>query len=154
MRPKTSPGRGSTIVVHGHTPHLDVEIAEHSINLDTACVYGGRLTAMEVHSREVWSVESAANDIAVQLRDGKDSRRQARRFNGCVAVRVEWDGKTLEFETVNYSELGVLMRPMRAVRIPPGSLVSGVIGPGLGEKPFRGVVLRVDGDGRHAVKLE
>lgn len=153
MRPKTRPGRGSTVVVHGHTPHLDVEISEHSINLDTACVYGGRLTAMEVHSREVWSVESAATDMALRLRDGKDSRRQARRFNGCVPVRVESEGRTLEFETVNYSEIGVLMRPMQAVRLPTGAVVSGVIGAGLGETTFRGVVLRVDGDGRHAVKL-
>lgn len=153
MRPKIREGRGSTIVVHGHTPHTAVEIAEHSINLDTACVYGGCLTAMEVHSREVWSVESAATALAVQLRDGKDSRRHARRFTGCVPVRVESDGHTLEFETVNYSEIGVLMRPLTAVRLPPGTAVSGLIGVGHGEKTFRGVVLRVDGDGRHAVKL-
>jgi hypothetical protein len=141
------------VVVHGHTPHHAVEISERSINLDTACVYGGRLTAMEVHSQQVWSVESTATTVALHLRDRKDSRRRARRFDGCVPVRVESDGLTLEFATVNYSEIGVLMRPMTGVRLPPGTTISGIIGEGLGEKAFRGVVLRVDGEGRHAVKL-
>ncbi|MBX3189870.1 MAG: metallophosphoesterase [Labilithrix sp.] len=150
---RASPGEG-TIVVHGHTPHHgEARIGARSINLDTACVYGGALTAMEVHSRKVWAAESTAKAVALHLRDRSDSRRQARRFSGCVPVRVESDGLVLDFETVNYSEIGLLLRPLGGVRLPAGTTVSGVIGEGNGERSFRGVVLRIDGQGHHAVKL-
>jgi serine/threonine protein phosphatase 1 len=36
---------GDVRVVHGHTPKFSVEILPHRINIDTACVFGGRLTA-------------------------------------------------------------------------------------------------------------
>jgi serine/threonine protein phosphatase 1 len=144
------------IIVHGHTPRSEIELGERSINLDTACVYGGRLTAMEVYSRRAWFVERDPRVEPVHLRDGRDSRRGARRFTGRIPVAVRAKGRTYDFETINYSEIGMLMRgvgPAAHVRLEPGTTISGRIGAGHGETPFHGVILRIDGDNRHAVKL-
>lgn len=144
------------IIVHGHTPRAEVELGERTINLDTACVYGGRLTAMEVRSRQEWFVERDPTVPEVHLRDGRDSRRGARRFTGRIPVVLRVGGRTYDFETINYSEIGLLIHGVGTsskVRLEPGTAVSGLLGKGLGEKPFRGVVLRVDGENRHAVKL-
>lgn len=35
-------------VYHGHTPTRDLEVVEDRCNVDTACVFGGHLTAVEV----------------------------------------------------------------------------------------------------------
>jgi len=42
------------IAVVGHTPQPNVLNLGHLICLDTGCAYGGKLTAMEVGSGEVW----------------------------------------------------------------------------------------------------
>lgn len=146
----------SKIIVHGHTPIPEVEIAPRRINLDTSCVYGRCLTAMELHSRELWHVERSTEPRPIYLRDAKESRRRAFRFNGRVPVAVQYEGKSLQFETINYSEIGVLMRPVEAkgmMALRPGAAVSGFIGTDGAATPFRGVVLRIDEGARHAVKI-
>lgn len=146
----------SKIIVHGHTPIPEVEFGPRRINLDTSCVYGRCLTAMEMYSREMWHVERSLTPQPTYLRDVRDSRRRAFRFTGRVPVSIQYDGRTLQFETINYSEIGVLMRPVEAtamMALRPGSLVTGVIGTDGGTTPFRGVVLRIDEGARHAVKL-
>ena len=42
------------IAVVGHTPQSEVLNLGHLICLDTGCAYGGKLTAMEMGSGEVW----------------------------------------------------------------------------------------------------
>ena len=144
----------SKIVVHGHTPVPEVEINARRINLDTSCVYGRCLTAMEIGTREMWRVERSTTPKPIYLRDSKESRRRAFRFTGKVPVTVQWEGVNLEFETINYSEIGVLMHPVKgtSAALRPGALITGVIGVDPGT-PFRGVVLRVDDGARHAVKI-
>lgn len=146
----------SKIVVHGHTPLPEVEFTPRRINLDTSCVYGRCLTAMEIYSRELWHVERSTAPKPIYLRDARDSRRRAFRFTGRVPVSVNYEGKTLAFETINYSEFGVLMRPVEAssmMALRPGSAIAGLIGTDGAATPFRGVVLRIDEGARHAVKL-
>lgn len=46
------------IIVHGHTPTIEVEITPNRINLDTGCVYGNRLSAIGLPSNTVYSVPS------------------------------------------------------------------------------------------------
>ncbi|WP_448375069.1 metallophosphoesterase family protein [Fervidobacterium sp.] len=41
------------IVVFGHTPFENVYFGEDKIGIDTGCVYGGKLTALEVNTRRV-----------------------------------------------------------------------------------------------------
>ncbi|MBL8608196.1 MAG: metallophosphoesterase [Myxococcales bacterium] len=145
----------SKTVVHGHTPVSEVEITDGRINIDTSCVYGIRLTAMEVHTQELWTVERSTAPKPIYLHDSRDSRRRAFRFTGKVPVAVRHEGKTLAFETLNYSEIGLLMVPAdgRPDGIGVGTAITGVIGSGEAATPFRGVVLRIDDGDRYAVKL-
>ncbi|MFN7625326.1 MAG: polynucleotide kinase-phosphatase [Pirellula sp.] len=48
--------RGSAHVVYGHTPVPDPEWVNRTINIDTGCVFGGRLTALRFPERELVSV--------------------------------------------------------------------------------------------------
>ncbi|GAB4122897.1 MAG: polynucleotide kinase-phosphatase [Roseiflexaceae bacterium] len=51
--------RGRAIVVYGHTPTPTAEWLNHTINIDTGCVFGGKLTALRYPERELVSVAAA-----------------------------------------------------------------------------------------------
>ena len=46
------------MVVYGHTPAVEPEWLNRTINVDTGCVFGGRLTALRYPERELVSVEA------------------------------------------------------------------------------------------------
>ena len=48
--------RGQAMVVYGHTPVPEPEWLNGTINIDTGCVFGGRLTALRYPERELVSV--------------------------------------------------------------------------------------------------
>jgi len=48
--------RGQAMVVYGHTPVPEPEWLNNTINIDTGCVFGGRLTALRYPERELVSV--------------------------------------------------------------------------------------------------
>jgi protein phosphatase len=48
--------RGSAAVVYGHTPVAEPEWLNDTINIDTGCVFGGKLTALRWPERELVSV--------------------------------------------------------------------------------------------------
>ncbi|MGD9645161.1 MAG: polynucleotide kinase-phosphatase [Pirellulales bacterium] len=48
--------RGAAMVVYGHTPVPEPEWLNRTINIDTGCVFGGRLTALRYPEREFVSV--------------------------------------------------------------------------------------------------
>ena len=48
--------RGPATVVYGHTPVPEPEWLNGTINIDTGCVYGGRLTALKYPEKELVSV--------------------------------------------------------------------------------------------------
>jgi protein phosphatase len=52
--------RGAAHVVYGHTPVPDPEWVNRTINIDTGCVFGGRLTALRWPEKELVSVEAKA----------------------------------------------------------------------------------------------
>jgi diadenosine tetraphosphatase ApaH/serine/threonine PP2A family protein phosphatase len=53
LRPHTLP----QTVVFGHTPQRNVYVdLPYKIGIDTGCVYGGMLTALELHERRLWQV--------------------------------------------------------------------------------------------------
>jgi protein phosphatase len=52
--------RGRAIVVYGHTPVPEPEWLNRTINIDTGCVFGGRLTALRYPEQELVSVPAAA----------------------------------------------------------------------------------------------
>lgn len=145
----------SKIVVHGHSAIPNIDVQPRRINLDTACVYGRRLTGMELKTREVYTVERSTGPQPIYLRDVRDSRRHALRFTGKVPVVLRHDGYTMLFETINYSEIGILMTPVRPTetKVKTGTMVSGTIGVGETATAFNGVILRVDDGTRVALKI-
>jgi polynucleotide kinase-phosphatase len=48
--------RGRAVVVYGHTPVPEAEWLNRTINIDTGCVFGGRLTALRYPEKELVSV--------------------------------------------------------------------------------------------------
>ena len=56
--------RGRASVVYGHTPVPEPEWLNRTINIDTGCVFGGRLTALRWPEKEL---------VSVQARDLRDS---------------------------------------------------------------------------------
>jgi protein phosphatase len=48
--------RGKATVIYGHTPVPEPEWLNHTINIDTGCVFGGRLTALRYPERELVAV--------------------------------------------------------------------------------------------------
>jgi len=51
--------RGQAAVVYGHTPVPEPEWLNNTVNIDTGCVFGGRLTALRWPEREFVSVPAA-----------------------------------------------------------------------------------------------
>src|SRR5262249_37014505 len=48
--------RGSALVVYGHTPVAEAAWLNGTINIDTGCVFGGRLSALRYPEKELVSV--------------------------------------------------------------------------------------------------
>jgi len=51
--------RGRAMVVYGHTPLPEPEWLNRTINIDTGCVFGGKLTALRYPEKELVSVPAA-----------------------------------------------------------------------------------------------
>ena len=51
--------RGRAMVVYGHTPVLEPAWLNNTINIDTGCVFGGKLTALRYPEKELVSVPAA-----------------------------------------------------------------------------------------------
>jgi protein phosphatase len=56
--------RGAATVVYGHTPIVEPEWLNRTINIDTGCVFGGKLTALRYPEKEIVSVASRARHYA------------------------------------------------------------------------------------------
>ena len=50
--------RGSAMVVYGHTPVPEPQWLNKTINIDTGCVFGGKLTALRYPEQEIVSVKA------------------------------------------------------------------------------------------------
>jgi len=51
--------RGKTMLVYGHTPVPQVEWLNHTLNIDTGCVFGGKLTALRYPEKDIVQVDAA-----------------------------------------------------------------------------------------------
>ena len=48
--------RGDALVVYGHTPRAEPEWINDTVNIDTGCVFGGKLSALRYPEREIVAV--------------------------------------------------------------------------------------------------
>jgi serine/threonine protein phosphatase 1 len=130
-----NPRRWEKRIVHGHTPVNAVEVSATRINVDTACAYGGFLTAIELPSHRIYSVPRKNGLRPAFLRD-KASRRAAVRFLGSVPVTIHHEKHgEIKLETLNYSEIGMLLwSPEESDRtkqlLEQGEAVVGTVGDG------------------------
>ena len=104
--------RGRANVVYGHTPVPEPEWLNRTINIDTGCVFGGRLTALRWPEKEVVSVAARAiyaepsrpflpsptgvalsaqhaNDDLLDIQDVRGKRLVTTRLHRTVTIREE-----------------------------------------------------------------
>ncbi|MEW6161462.1 MAG: polynucleotide kinase-phosphatase, partial [Verrucomicrobiota bacterium] len=105
--------RGHAMVVYGHTPVPEPEWLNRTINIDTGCVFGGKLTALRYPEKELVSIpakrtyaqsskpflnrESAPAELSAQQRadelldiaDVTGKRIVSTRLHGNVTIREE-----------------------------------------------------------------
>ncbi len=67
--------RGKAMVVYGHTPVPEPEWLNRTINIDTGCVFGGKLTALRYPEKELISVPA----LRTYYEPAKPLRRLTRR---------------------------------------------------------------------------
>ena len=111
--------RGRASVVYGHTPVPEPEWLNRTINIDTGCVFGGKLTALRWPEKELVSVASQAdvrgpgspvhaavaasplnaqqaNDDLLDIEDVRGKRLVTTRLHRNVTVREENAAAALE----------------------------------------------------------
>ena len=110
--------RGRASVVYGHTPVPEPEWLNRTINIDTGCVFGGRLTALRWPEKELVSVPARqtyadpvrpfipvagpslsaqqANDDLLDIEDVRGKRLVTTRLHRNVTVREENAAAALE----------------------------------------------------------
>lgn len=67
--------RGSAMVVYGHTPTPEPEWLNRTVNIDTGCVFGGKLTALRYPENEFVSVAARkvyCESVRPTIEDGAD----------------------------------------------------------------------------------
>lgn len=97
-------------IIHGHTPVKNADIRANRVNVDTGCVFGNKLSAIEFPSERVFSVVRNETSKVVHLEHVFQGVRRPKRFAGNIPLFIEHQGNILEFQTINYSQFGILMQ--------------------------------------------
>ena len=79
--------RGQAMVVYGHTPVPEPEWLNRTINIDTGCVFGGKLTALRYPEQELVSVPAAPDLLRAGPAVPAAERRRRRRSRAQQAAR-------------------------------------------------------------------
>lgn len=155
------------IVVHGHTPAPEPERKANRINVDTGCVYGGRLTALELPAGKFHEVARGTKVtpslFPIDRARSTASARIALRFSGRLPVEASRDGEAkMAFETLNFNQFGLLMaetmqskaslqaKGAAEPRLAMGDVIEGRIGDGEAAIMFQGEVVRIESRGEFA----
>jgi protein phosphatase len=96
--------RGSALVAYGHTPVPEPQWLNHTVNIDTGCVFGGKLTALRYPEKELVSVaaartyyeptrpfltEKGQSTELLDIEDVRGKRVITTRLHGNIAIREE-----------------------------------------------------------------
>lgn len=137
-------------VVHGHTPTATPEMKANRINIDTGCVYNGSLTAVELTEGRFIQIPRDNEVSRTPVTGSPDGDRVAVRFNGRLPVYVRTENeKSIQFETLNYNQFGILMKEIGTLAPLPhfklGDVINGSIG-ATSESAiqFEGTIARVE----------
>jgi len=140
------------LVIHGHTPVQHAEILPNRVNVDTGCVYNGKLTAIELPSMRLIQVQRGETASEPLYPREKSSARISMRFSGRLPVRAR-RGTDPErtYETLNYNQFGILMKELNPEdddALTVGDAIEGAIG---GDEAsairFAGTVVRCESRG-------
>jgi serine/threonine protein phosphatase 1 len=156
--------RWEKVIVHGHTPAPEPERKPNRINLDTGCVYGGMLTAIELPEGRFHQVARGTKvapllfPLDSKKKDTPAHARIALRFSGRLPVVISRpNGAKHKFETLNYNQFGLLLTEkdisspgQSAAGLEVGEHIEGSIGSGENLILFSGSVVRIDTRGEHA----
>lgn len=110
--------RGKAMVVYGHTPNPEPEWINRTINIDTGCVFGGRLTALRYPEKELVTVPAgrvycppvkpidtidlpgqtldSRKDDLLQIQDVQGKRIISTRLRSNITIREENANAALE----------------------------------------------------------
>lgn len=61
--------KGSAFIVYGHTPVLRPRFLNHTVNIDTGCVFGHELTALRYPEKETVSVKSSMPYVGEKFKE-------------------------------------------------------------------------------------
>lgn len=120
--------RGDALVVYGHTPNPEPLWQSNTVNIDTGCVFGGRLTALRYPERETISVPAQQTYYAparptqpravdtlpnLRIEDVQGKQYIATRLHGTIVLREDKTAPALE----TLSRFGV--DPRWIIYLPP-----------------------------------
>ncbi len=150
------------MIVHGHTPSNEVEISEKRMNIDTGCVFNNKLTAISLPERKVYSVIKQKKVLHVYLKDETSlNTRNSVRYTGAIPVYVHHEDSILKFETINYSEHGMLIIDLvfkNKILFQEDQVIRGTIGDSVFDTiRFEGAVVRAEKNERgvfYALKFD
>ena len=89
--------RGDAMVVYGHTPVPNAEWLNETINIDTGCVFGGKLTALRYPEKELVSVESRkvyetpAKPLELELDELSGNEKSKRAVQNQLSIQQQQD---------------------------------------------------------------
>jgi len=126
------------VIIHGHTSVRNAEMTPRRINIDTGCVLGRKLTALQLPERILYSVPKQQELKHIYLRD-RNSRRKSVRFEENLPVCIYTGEKLMEqnaisidgLNTENFCEFGMLVRDNRGPERPvlsKGQRIAGHVG--------------------------
>jgi serine/threonine protein phosphatase 1 len=130
-------------IVHGHTPVLNPTVNDTRINVDTGCVYDGKLTAIELPEKIIYSIPKMMDERKLQDMH-IPGRRRSMRYEIILPVSVDIGENKAHFETINYSDHGMLIytTSLQDLSIEVDQLIGGLIGKKKNQVPFTGTVIR------------
>jgi protein phosphatase len=105
--------RGKAMVVYGHTPIPETEFLNNTLNIDTGCVFGGKLSAFRYPEKEI--IQVAAKEIYCEpvrpIQPTKEHLSARQEFDDLLDIEII-SGKNL-IETKFHSK--VIIREENAV---------------------------------------
>ncbi|OFZ46459.1 MAG: hypothetical protein A2381_01995 [Bdellovibrionales bacterium RIFOXYB1_FULL_37_110] len=130
-------------IIHGHTPILDATLDNQKINLDTGCVYDGKLSAIELPEKILYSVPKINEEATGPEIPG---RRRSVRYSIVLPITIDLGEGQAFFETINFSDHGMLIYTITSIELAftANQIIRGIIGSTKSQAYFTGRIKRVE----------